>query len=117
LAVSRAAGRPEGHLGERGSALTGCRRSPGVGTAVWPGCKGGGRMSVDAHQLRDLLLQSDQEFRELAMKHHELDDRLHELSSRAFLSETEQIEEVQLKKRKLQLKDRMEGILQRHRVS
>jgi uncharacterized protein YdcH (DUF465 family) len=74
-------------------------------------------MSVDAHQLRDLLLQSDQEFRELAMKHHELDDRLHELSSRAFLSETEQIEEVQLKKRKLQLKDRMEGILQRHRVS
>jgi uncharacterized protein YdcH (DUF465 family) len=74
-------------------------------------------MSVDAHQLRDLLLQSDQEFRELAMKHHELDDRLHQLSSRAFLSETEQIEEVQMKKRKLQLKDRMEGILQRHRVS
>ena len=74
-------------------------------------------MSVDAHQLRDLLMQSDQEFRELALKHHELDDRLHELSSRAFLSETEQIEEVQLKKRKLQLKDRMEGILQRHRTS
>ncbi len=74
-------------------------------------------MSVDAHQLRDLLLQSDQEFRELALKHHELDDRLHELSSRAFLSENEQIEEVQLKKRKLALKDRMEGILQRHRAS
>jgi uncharacterized protein YdcH (DUF465 family) len=74
-------------------------------------------MSVDAHQLRDLLMQSDQEFRELALKHHELDDRLHELSSRAFLSDTEQIEEIQLKKRKLQLKDRMEGILQRHRTS
>ena len=74
-------------------------------------------MSVDAHQLRDLLMQSDQEFRELALKHHELDDRLHELSSRAFLSDTEQVEEVQLKKRKLLLKDRMEGILQRHRTS
>jgi uncharacterized protein YdcH (DUF465 family) len=74
-------------------------------------------MSVDAYQLRDLLMQSDQEFRELALKHHELDDRLHELSSRAFLSDTEQIEEIQLKKRKLQLKDRMEGILQRHRTS
>jgi uncharacterized protein YdcH (DUF465 family) len=74
-------------------------------------------MSVDAHQLRDLLMQSDQEFRELALKHHELDDRLHELSSRAFLSENEQIEEIQLKKRKLHLKDRMEGILQRHRTS
>ena len=73
-------------------------------------------MSVDTHQLRELLLQSDQEFRELALKHHELDDRLHNLSSRAFLSETEQIEEVQLKKKKLQLKDKMEDILRRHRV-
>jgi uncharacterized protein YdcH (DUF465 family) len=73
-------------------------------------------MSVDTHQLRDLLLQSDQEFRELAFKHHELDGRLHELSSRTYLTESEQVEEVQLKKRKLQLKDRMEGILQRHRV-
>jgi len=36
-------------------------------------------MSVDTHQLRELLLQSDQEFRELALKHHELDDRLHDL--------------------------------------
>lgn len=74
-------------------------------------------MSVDTHQLRELLLQSDQEFRELALKHHELDDRLHELSSRPYLSEPEQLEEVQLKKRKLQLKDRMEGILRHHRTS
>jgi hypothetical protein len=72
-------------------------------------------MSVDTHQLRELLLQSDQEFRELALKHHELDDRLHDLTARAFLSETEQLEEVQLKKKKLQLKDKMEHILRRHR--
>ena len=72
-------------------------------------------MSVDTHQLRELLLQSDQEFRELALKHHELDDRLHDLTTRAFLSETEQLEEVQLKKKKLQLKDKMEHILRRHR--
>ena len=39
-------------------------------------------MSVDTHELRELLLQSDQEFREIAMKHHELDNRLHELSAR-----------------------------------
>ena len=41
-------------------------------------------MSVDTHELRELLLQSDQEFRELALKHHELDDRLHDLATRAF---------------------------------
>jgi uncharacterized protein YdcH (DUF465 family) len=74
-------------------------------------------MSVDTHQLRELLLQSDEEFRELALKHHELDDRLHELSSRPYLSESEQLEEVQLKKRKLQLKDKMEHILRRHRTA
>ena len=74
-------------------------------------------MSVDTHELRELLLQSDQEFRELALKHHELDDRLHELSARPYLSESERLEEVQLKKKKLHLKDQMEGILRRHRSS
>ena len=68
-------------------------------------------MSVDTHELRELLLQSDQEFRELALKHHELDDRLHELSARPFLSESEQLEEIQLKKKKLHLKDQMEDML------
>jgi hypothetical protein len=72
-------------------------------------------MSVDTHEVRELLLQSDQEFRELALKHHELDDRLHELSSRPFLSDAEQLEEIQLKKKKLHLKDRMEEILRHHR--
>ena len=71
-------------------------------------------MTVDTHELRELLLKSDQEFRDLATKHHELEDRLHELSSRPHLSETEQVEEVQLKKRKLHLKDRMEDILRNH---
>jgi len=74
-------------------------------------------MSVDTHELRELLLQSDQEFRDLTFKHHELDDRLHELSSRHYLTDTEQLEEVQLKKRKLQLKDRMEDILRRRTPS
>lgn len=74
-------------------------------------------MSVDTHELRELLLQSDQEFRDLTLKHHELDDRLHELSSRHYLTDTEQFEEVQLKKQKLQLKDRMENILRRRTTS
>jgi len=74
-------------------------------------------MSVDTHELRELLLQSDQGFREIAMKHHELDDRLHELAARPFLSDSEQIEEVQLKKQKLHLKDQMEDMLRRHRTA
>ena len=50
------------------------------------------------------------ELNELAAKHHNLDDRLTQLSSKHYLSEPEQLEEVTLKKRKLLLKDRMESI-------
>jgi uncharacterized protein YdcH (DUF465 family) len=53
--------------------------------------------------------QSD-ELKQLAAQHHDLDDRLSKLATRHYLSEPEQVEEVTLKKRKLQLKDRMESI-------
>jgi uncharacterized protein YdcH (DUF465 family) len=68
-------------------------------------------------QLREQLLQTDEEFNRLAVQHHELEGRLHELTAKLYLSEPEQIEEVTLKKRKLQLKDRMEDILRRRRIT
>lgn len=73
-------------------------------------------MPADSSQLRNQLLNSDQEFRELAAQHHDLDERLHSLSSKPYLSDSEQVEETQIKKRKLHLKDRMEDILRRHRA-
>jgi uncharacterized protein YdcH (DUF465 family) len=72
-------------------------------------------MTAGAQDLKNVLLESDDEFRELAARHQDLEQRLHELSNRHYLSEPEQVEEVTLKKRKLQLKDRMEDILRRHR--
>jgi uncharacterized protein len=65
--------------------------------------------------LKDVLLRTNEEFSRLAAKHHELEDRLHQLTAKHYLSEPEQVEEVNLKKRKLQLKDRMEDILRSHR--
>jgi len=59
------------------------------------------------------LLQTDEEFHSLSDQHRQLDDRLHELTSKPYLSEPEHLEEVNLKKQKLQLKDRMEDILRR----
>ena len=67
-------------------------------------------------QLREQLLQHDGEFQQLAAKHQELDTRLNELAGKPYLSEPEQLEKVTLKKRKLQVKDRMEDILRRHRT-
>ena len=67
-----------------------------------------------AAEVKNLLLQSDQQFRQLAEQHHQLDDRLHQLIEKHYLSETEQVEEVTLKKNKLALKDQMETILREY---
>ena len=71
-------------------------------------------MAVDTHELKERLLQSDHHYRDLATRHHELDERLHELSTRHFLTEPEQLEEAQIKKQKLRLKDKMEDIVRHH---
>lgn len=72
-------------------------------------------MSTQAPDLKEVLLQTDEEFHQLAVQHHELEDRLHELTAKHYLSEPEQFEEVNLKKQKLRLKDRMEDIIRRRR--
>jgi uncharacterized protein YdcH (DUF465 family) len=56
---------------------------------------------------------TDEEYHDLAAKHHELDERLTQLTAKHYLSEPEQLEEATLKKRKLLLKDRMEDIRRR----
>jgi uncharacterized protein YdcH (DUF465 family) len=71
-------------------------------------------MNEHLQDLKGKLIVSDPEFQDLASKHHELEGRLHELTAKHYLSEPEQVEEVTLKKRKLQLKDRMEDILRRY---
>ncbi len=70
---------------------------------------------AEALDLQTLLLETNEEYRQLDSKHHELEDRLHELTVKHYQSDAEQVEEVTLKKRKLQLKDRMELILRQHR--
>ena len=70
-----------------------------------------------AEDLKHLLIETNEEFRQLASKHHSLDDRLHELESKHYLSDAEQFEEISLKKRKLQVKDQMEIMLRHYRAS
>jgi uncharacterized protein YdcH (DUF465 family) len=73
-------------------------------------------MPNDFEELKRQLLQSDDEYRQLASRHHDLDEKIHNLTDRPYLTQPEQLEEVRLKKVKLQVKDQMENILRRHRM-
>ena len=68
-------------------------------------------MPTDFEELKHQLLESNDEFRQLATEHHDLDERIHALATRPYLSQPEQLEEATLKKKKLALKDQMEGML------
>ncbi len=64
--------------------------------------------------LRLSLLERDSEFRRLNAEHATYESRLTELQGKADLDEAEKVETVNLKKQKLQIKDKMEWILREH---
>jgi uncharacterized protein YdcH (DUF465 family) len=61
--------------------------------------------------LKEQLMATDPEFRELAREHGRYEARLSELSALAYPSDEEQLEEITLKKKKLALKDQMHSII------
>jgi uncharacterized protein YdcH (DUF465 family) len=72
-------------------------------------------MGLGTLDIKEHLLQSNEDFRRLAQKHHQYDDQLEKLVHKTYLSEEEQIEEVKLKKMKLHVKDQMEIMIQKYR--
>ena len=64
----------------------------------------------DQHTADSVLLSANEEYGRLFEKHRKCEERLSELRDRLFLSDHEKLEEVNLKKQKLHLKDRMETI-------
>ncbi len=64
--------------------------------------------------LREQLIMTDPEFRELSREHGRYEARLSELTALQFPNEEEQLEEVTLKKKKLAVKDQMRDIMLRH---
>ena len=67
----------------------------------------------NAARIRERLADDDPGFRRLLAKHQEYEKRLEELQSQKFLTDDEKIEEVNIKKRKLALKDEMEEMVRR----
>lgn len=64
--------------------------------------------------LKEQLMTSDPEFRELVREHGRYEERLSELTALSYPNDEEQLEEITLKKKKLAIKDQMQSILLQH---
>ncbi len=74
-------------------------------------------MSVIAGEaeLKEQLWQNNEEYRRLAIEHQTYSEELDRLQSRHLLNEEERLQEINLKKKKLLLKDRMYTMMQKYR--
>lgn len=69
---------------------------------------------METRDISQILLEKNAEYRSLYEQHRSLEIRLVELSSRLYLSDSEKVEEVTLKKKKLALKDKMQALLNQY---
>ena len=74
-------------------------------------------VSVEESSLKELLIKSNDHYRELYEEHHRYDERLSQLAAIHFPNEEEKLEELTLKKKKLSLKDQMEEIFHQFKDS
>ena len=64
-------------------------------------------MPDKSDEIRQILAREDEEFRQWFEEHHQYEDRLAILAQKTALTPDEELEEKQLKKKKLWLKDQM----------
>ena len=67
-------------------------------------------------ELKAHLMQTNQEYRQLALQHSEFATQLDALLALPHQTYEEQLEETRLKKLKLRLKDQMEAIVSQYRT-
>ncbi len=68
-------------------------------------------MSTPTEAVREQLMVGNEEYRRLREEHARYKSQLSALSSKPYLSEDEQTEELRLKKLKLRVKDQMESLV------
>ena len=71
------------------------------------------RMADMQRNPRDILLDSDADYRRLAEQHKKLEAELQSILKAPYLSSEDLLEEIKLKKLKLHCKDEMERIVSR----
>lgn len=72
-------------------------------------------MELAEPEIRETLLAESDEFCALAEQHAEYESRLDEINAKHLPTEQERLEEVEIKKHKLQLKDQMAAMIRDYR--
>jgi len=72
-------------------------------------------VNAPAEAIREQLMANDPEYKRLSEEHARYAAQLDRLTSKHYLNEQEQIEEIRLKKLKLRVKDQMEKLVQQSR--
>ena len=71
-------------------------------------------MPVLPRELREHLMASSPEFQRLAEEHSRYETQLDQLTKQLYLNSEDLLLEIELKKRKLRVKDEMEQLVARH---
>jgi uncharacterized protein YdcH (DUF465 family) len=72
-------------------------------------------MAVSPQEVRQMLLARDPDFQRLADEHSQYEVQLDRLSRQTYLNSEDLLKEIELKKRKLRIKDEMEILVARRR--
>jgi uncharacterized protein YdcH (DUF465 family) len=72
-------------------------------------------MELAEPEIREILLTESDSFRTLAEQHAEYESRLEELAAKQLPNEQERVEEIEIKKHKLHVKDRMAAMIRDYR--
>lgn len=72
-------------------------------------------MSSKNHEIIEILMRESEEFRRYMEEHRELERKVAELESKAYLTPEEEMEVKRLKKIKLAGKDKIEEMISRYK--
>ncbi len=72
---------------------------------------------MDENELKKRMLKEDSAFKKLFEEHQSCEKKLEKFKGKSFLTEKEALEERELKKRKLALKDKMYLLMSEFRKS
>jgi hypothetical protein len=72
-------------------------------------------MAVSPQEVHEYLLARDSEFQRLVSEHSQYETQLDQIINQPYLNSEDLLLEIELKKRKLRVKDEMEMLISRYR--